>query len=193
MSRPLVPRQGERTIVAVDVEGSTTRSDDEKAHIRVAMYDLFQQALSAAGVAGGDHDPLIDRGDGILALIRRRPLPELVHPLSRTLTAALTDHNRRWRDRRFRLRLVVHTGLVRYDRRGCFGRALDVAFRLLDSEDVKAGLRRTTAPLIFVISEAVPGAPPMPLCTTTVLVGSTTTRGGIHVPALVPSPRSAAR
>jgi hypothetical protein len=51
-----------------------------------------------------------------------------------------------------RVRVVTHAGDVRYDANGCFGEALDVAFRLLDAHPVKKALRETTDPLVLVIS-----------------------------------------
>jgi hypothetical protein len=41
---------------------------------------------------------------------------------------------------------------VHYDANGCFGEALDVAFRLLDAARVKRALREMADPLILVIS-----------------------------------------
>jgi hypothetical protein len=46
----------------------------------------------------------------------------------------------------------VHAGEVHYDANGCFGEALDVAFRLLDAVRVKRALRETADPLVLVIS-----------------------------------------
>lgn len=46
----------------------------------------------------------------------------------------------------------MHAGEVHYDANGCFGEALDVAFRLLDAVRVKRALRETADPLILVIS-----------------------------------------
>jgi class 3 adenylate cyclase len=54
--------------------------------------------------------------------------------------------------RQLRIRVVTHAGDVRYDANGCFGEALDVAFRLLDAAPVKRALRETADPLILVIS-----------------------------------------
>jgi hypothetical protein len=54
-----------------------------------------------------------------------------------------------------RLRVVLHAGEVHYDARGCFGESLDVAFRLLDSEEVKEWFRRSRAPLVLVVSEDI--------------------------------------
>jgi hypothetical protein len=46
----------------------------------------------------------------------------------------------------------MHAGEVHYDANGCFGEALDVAFRLLDAARVKRALRETADPLVLVIS-----------------------------------------
>ena len=48
--------------------------------------------------------------------------------------------------------MVVHAGEVHYDPNGCFGEALDIAFRLLDAAHVKKALRAAPDPLILVIS-----------------------------------------
>jgi hypothetical protein len=48
--------------------------------------------------------------------------------------------------------VVVHAGEVHYDANGCFGEALDIAFRLLDAAHVKKALRAAPDPLILVIS-----------------------------------------
>ena len=49
----------------------------------------------------------------------------------------------------------MHAGEVHYDANGCFGEALDVAFRLLDAPRVKRALREAADPLILVISREI--------------------------------------
>jgi GTP diphosphokinase / guanosine-3',5'-bis(diphosphate) 3'-diphosphatase len=44
------PRAHQRTIVALDIERSTSRPDDVKAELRQTMYALFDAALRAAGI-----------------------------------------------------------------------------------------------------------------------------------------------
>jgi hypothetical protein len=46
----------------------------------------------------------------------------------------------------------MHAGEVHYDANGCFGEALDVAFRLLDAANVKRALRAGADPLTLVVS-----------------------------------------
>jgi len=54
--------------------------------------------------------------------------------------------------RQLRIRVVMHAGEVHYDGNGCFGEALDIAFRLLDAPGVKKALRAAADPLTLVIS-----------------------------------------
>ncbi len=47
---------------------------------------------------------------------------------------------------------MVHAGEVSYDANGCFGEALDVAFRLLDAARVKRALQAADDSLVLVVS-----------------------------------------
>jgi class 3 adenylate cyclase len=147
-----------RSILIIDVEGSTLRTDRSKAYMRRSMYDLFEQALCAAGLTASYRDPLMDRGDGVLALIHpvdQAPKTVLLDTVIPTLGTLLAGHNRSDPDQRFRLRAVVHAGEVTYDDNGCFGEALDVAFRLLEAHPVKRILENTDAPMVLVVSDEV--------------------------------------
>jgi len=149
-----------RSIVALDIERSTSRPNPVKGELRNKTYELFEAALRVAGIDSRHHDRFIDRGDGILALIhpvdqvpKAILLNRAVPCLSRLLTeynAGLPRHSQP--QRQLRIRVVVHAGEVHYDANGCFGEALDVAFRLLDAARVKRTLREMADPLILVIS-----------------------------------------
>ena len=140
-----------RTIMAVDIEGSTARTDPVKARLREAMYDIVEKTLDSAGVADRHRDPFIDRGDGLLALIHPAdevPKTLLLNPVVPMLRDLLLGQG-------FRLRAVVHAGEVHYDARGCFGEPLDVAFRLLDSSKLKRRLSHVAEPLVLVVSDDI--------------------------------------
>jgi hypothetical protein len=147
-----------RTIFAVDIEGSTTRNNSAKAGLRGAMYELVEQSLRANGITDNYRDPFVDRGDGILTLVR--PLDEvpktlLLAKVVPTLADLLANHGQQHPDQRLRLRAVVHAGEVHQDTQGNFGEALDIAFRLLDAPEVKQAFRMCTAPLLLVVSELI--------------------------------------
>ncbi|WP_243719228.1 hypothetical protein, partial [Actinomadura sp. 7K534] len=152
-----------RTILAVDIEGSTTRTDPVKAELRRVLYRLLEEAFNRAGIVPGHREEYVDRGDGVLVLIP--PLDEvpktlLLHPVVPLLSALLAEYNAErliapGGDRRIRIRVVLHAGEVHNDGRGNFGEALDVAFRLLDSPEAKLALRRTAAPLVLVVSDDI--------------------------------------
>ena len=149
-----------RAIVALDIEHSTSRPDPVKAELRNKIYEMFDASLGSAGIHKRYRDRFIDRGDGVLALIHPVDQAPKVLLLSHVIPAfnrLLTDHNASlprpgMTQRQLRVRVVVHAGEVRYDANGCFGEALDVAFRLLDATRVKRTLRDAAGPLILVVS-----------------------------------------
>jgi hypothetical protein len=152
-----------RTIVALDIERSTSRPDPIKAELRATIYRLFGAALQLAGIEKRHRDGFIDRGDGVLALIHpvdQAPKAVVLNHVIPALSLLLADHNASLPpasrpQRQLRARAVVHAGEVNYDANGCFGEALDIAFRLLDSTHVKKALREATAPVTLVISEDI--------------------------------------
>jgi len=155
----------DRVIVALDIERSTSRPDPVKAELRTMLYELFDAALRSAGIHPRRRDRFIDRGDGLLALIHavgQAPealLNRVVPGFSQLLTsynASLSPMSRP--QRQLRVRAVVHTGKVHYDGNGCFGEALDIAFRLLDAPRVKTALKTAQGPLLLVVSGDVYGS-----------------------------------
>jgi hypothetical protein len=157
---PAVSLPHHRAIVALDIERSTSRPDPVKAELRNKTYEMLDAALSSAGIHKRYRDRFIDRGDGVLALIHpvdQAPKALLLNRAIPVFNQLLTDHNANLprpsrTQRQLRVRVVVHAGEVHYDANGCFGEALDVAFRLLDATRVKRTLREAAGPLILVVS-----------------------------------------
>ena len=150
-----------RLIFAVDLEGSTMRTNPERGECRRILYSLLDQALHEAGINSRHLEELIDRGDGVLVLIRPHdevPKTVLIGQLIPALTALLDEHNATVAQPalRLRLRAVIHCGEVHDDGKGFYGEDLDVAFRLLDAPKVKRALREASAsPLVLVVSEEI--------------------------------------
>jgi len=152
-----------RSIVAVDIERSTSRTNPVKAELRRTVYELFNTALRSAGIQERHRDRFIDRGDGILALIHpvdEAPKTLLLTRVIPVLHRLIADRNASLprtsqSQRQLRLRVVVHAGEVHYDANGCFGEALDLAFRLLDAARVKKALQAANGPLALVVSEDI--------------------------------------
>jgi hypothetical protein len=85
-----------RTIAALDIEQSTTRTDPVKADLRDKIYGLFDEALRSAGIQTPHRDPFMDRGDGVLGLIHpveQAPKAILLNHAIPTLNRLLTDCN----------------------------------------------------------------------------------------------------
>lgn len=151
-----------RSILAVDIEGSTRRTNPVKEDLREQVYRLLLGALYAAGIGETHRDPFTDRGDGVLVLLH--PADELPKPLLLTrLIPALVGLLDQYNDgispadqsRVLRLRAVLHAGEVHHDGNGPFGEDLDVAFRLLDAPRLKEHFRKATVPLALVASEYI--------------------------------------
>jgi hypothetical protein len=149
-----------RAIVALDIEHSTSRPNPIKGELRNKTYELFEVALRTAGIGSRHRDRFVDRGDGILALIHpvnQAPKALLLNRVVPFFSRLLTEYNaslprHSLAQRQLRIRVVMHAGEVHYDANGCFGEALDVAFRLLDAARVKRALREAADPLILVVS-----------------------------------------
>jgi hypothetical protein len=149
-----------RAIVALDIERSTSRPNPIKGELRNKTYELFEVALRTAGIGSRHRDRFVDRGDGILALIHpvnQAPKALLLNRVVPFFSRLLTEYNaslprHSLAQRQLRIRVVMHAGEVHYDANGCFGEALDIAFRLLDAAHVKKALRAARDPLILVIS-----------------------------------------
>ena len=162
------------------------------------LYELFDAALRSAGVSARRRGRFTGRGDGLLALVDpadQELLFNLVIPVFSQLlagdNASLADPG--GRDRRLRVRVVMHTGNVHDDDNGCFGEALDIAFRLLDAPRVKTTLKAAQGPVLLVVSgdvlnliasccRSVTGHTASRLVT--VQVAGHEHRGWIHIPAL---------
>jgi hypothetical protein len=137
-----------RTIVALDIERSTSRPDWVKSQLRIMLYELFDAALRAAGVYAEDRDPFEDRGDGLLTLVHSAE-GSLAGRVVPTFTKLLNGYNAgAGPDHQLRIRMVVYEGEVHYDRHGCFGVALDTAFRLLDAPEGKRVLASAPGSLL---------------------------------------------
>ena len=151
-----------RSILAVDIEGSTRRTNPVKEELREEVYRLVVEALFVAGIGSQHYDPFTDRGDGVLVLLRpadELPKPLLFSRLIPVLASLLVAHNSGIsladQPRMLRLRVVIHAGEVHYDEKGPFGEDLDVAFRLLDAPRFKAHLKSSTVPLALIVLDYI--------------------------------------
>ncbi|RKS71047.1 hypothetical protein BZB76_5529 [Actinomadura pelletieri DSM 43383] len=152
-----------RSILALDLESSSTRTDLIKVELRNQLYLLLHRAMRTAGLDERFCEPIEDRGDGVLVLVqptdevpRSRLLDPFIPELARLLAgynAALPDADRP--AHRLRMRAVVHAGDVLRDDHGLFGAEIDAAIRLLDADAVRSALRQASAPLALVVSQQI--------------------------------------
>jgi hypothetical protein len=150
------PRQ--RTIVAWDVEGSTTRTNMARAALREDMYHVVEAALLACKITEDLREPFEDRGDGGIVLIRpvdRLPKPMFLQTFVPLLSDMLEEHGYTNPDRSFRLRVAIHSGEVLFDRNGFFGEDVDITCRLLNAPKLKRRLQMSAASLVLVVSDHI--------------------------------------
>jgi hypothetical protein len=168
-----------------------------KAELRTMLYELFDAALRSAGVNADRRDRFIDRGDGLLALIDPADQALVVDRVVPVFNQLLTGYNAMLADpggrqRKLRVRVVVHSGEINDDDNGSFGETLDIAFRLLDAPRIKAALRAAYGPLLLVVSGEIyesvvrhgpeePGHPAFSWLVTAEVAGHDH-QGWIHIP-----------
>lgn len=145
-----------RTIVVVDLEkfGDPARSNADRLTLRAGMYKAVRSSLVASGIRWKDC-ATTDCGDGVLVLVPAHvPKVWLVTRLTRKLTDALRGHNGECESMtRLRLRVAVHAGEVTQDSYGVCGSAINYAFRLIDSPDLKSTLSASSQDIAFIVSE----------------------------------------
>ncbi|MFL6126230.1 hypothetical protein [Actinophytocola sp.] len=126
--------------------------------MRDDMYDLFEAALLACKITEDLREPFINTGDGVITLVRPVdgvPKTLLLHTFVPVLSEMLAEHGIVHPNRKFRLRVAIHSGDVHFDRQGAFGEDLDLAFRLLNSPELKSRLQQTGAPLVLAVSDHI--------------------------------------
>ena len=148
-------RPAHRTIVVVDVEGfgDPRRTNRHQVAVRAGLYRTVGEAFQHVGIPW-DADAREDRGDGIFVLIPPEvPKSLLVELLPSALVAALEAHNRtRPGQERIRLRMALHAGEINYDEHGVTGASVNLAFRIVDAEPLKAALAGSPGVLAVIVS-----------------------------------------
>ena len=148
-------RPAHRTIVVVDVEGfgDRRRTNRHQVAVRDGLYRTVGAAFQQVGIPW-DADAREDRGDGLFILIPPDvPKSLLVELLPSALVETLTAHNcTRPGQERIRLRMALHAGEVNYDGHGVTGAAINLAFRLVAAEPLKAALADSPGVLAVIVS-----------------------------------------
>jgi hypothetical protein len=137
------------SIVVLDVEASGSLSGPAKKEIREDLYAILRDALQRSDIAD-DAVRSEDRGDGVFLLVaadvsKRR----LFDPFLSALDDAL--RMRRVDAPALRLRLVIHHGEVILDKHGSSGPALDLAFAMVDSPQLRTALKEARGGRLAVV------------------------------------------
>lgn len=149
----MTPDPIQRSVVVLDIESSSERSNPEIGKLRDALYRVLDESLRRARLADRDIH-IEDRGDGALIVVDGAALV-LLDPFAEHLIAVLQEENATveaasW----LRLRVAVHAGPVHPDVHGWSGDTINAAFAICDAPSVKATLRRADrAQLVLVVSD----------------------------------------
>ncbi len=142
------------TFLGLDIE-HFERPDRDDCIRRGLRSCLYEAVFEATASISEECVSLLDRGDGLMAVFGSlvapyRVLTEVIPILARKLDS----HNRRaTRATTMRLRVAVHSGTAMSDAWGYFGGDVKLAFRLLDSDDLRAALASAETSLVLAVSE----------------------------------------
>ncbi len=139
----------------LDIAGfnQTDRTDLACLTMRQGLYEALGRAL-AAGDLGAESYDLLDRGDGIMAVIDESAgVSTLALTVVPELAATIHEYNgTAGPDAQIRLRAALHDGDAFRDDHGYVGRHVSHAFRLLDGPELREMLSTSTAVLVLAVS-----------------------------------------
>jgi tetratricopeptide (TPR) repeat protein len=144
------------TIVVVDVAGfgDRRRTNIHQVAVRGGLYRVMHVAFDMIGVRWADCH-VEDRGDGLFVLApAEAPKAAFAASLLSSMIRGLRAHNDACAGpEQIRLRLALHAGEVHHDGHGVTSAALTHAFRLVDSDELKAALAASRGMLAVVVSD----------------------------------------
>lgn len=145
-----------RTVMVVDIESFSSRSDPVQRSLRAAMGEVVREAVLEANLPWTSFTRY-DRGDGLLILIDPAVSPvSLAGDLVRTLASGLTEKAGMYSaEHRMRFRVALHQGVASEDADGWSGEAVNLAARLVDIQPLRDTLAAAErAGLALVVSDA---------------------------------------
>jgi hypothetical protein len=144
-----------RSILTMDIEGYSNRSNPAQASLRAALYDLAAASAADAGLDWSEFG-IEDAGDSILLFIPAAvPPARLAGSFIRALDERLAERALQTSpEYSMRLRVALHHGLVDQDAHGWSGDAINLTARLLDAQPLRDVLKAANrARLVFIVSD----------------------------------------
>jgi tetratricopeptide (TPR) repeat protein len=142
--------------MVVDVAGfgDLRRTNINQLAVRCGLYRVLSQGFLRAGIPWDDCRRE-DRGDGVLVVVPPTvPKSPFVESLPLELLALLRKHNdTHSAEEQIRLRMALHAGEIHHDEHGVAGRAVNLAFRLVDAPAFRQALAQSSDQLAVIASE----------------------------------------
>ena len=161
--RPLLPRASfdsgnlhHLSMFLVDIENHGARPDKVKGVLRAELRRIVTAAMAHAGVSA--LQPPDDAGDSLCFLFGPgTPKNRLIDPLIPVLTRELLAYNAvALPCAHMRLRVVVDCGELYRDEHKFYGSGLNDAYGLLNSNELREGLRRhLDGPVVVMVSREI--------------------------------------
>jgi class 3 adenylate cyclase len=140
-------KEGNFTVVQVDIQGSGQMSEADQARATIGLRDLLSASLADVSVG---HFDINDKGDGWQVLIPDAAggLTPIVSGLPRLVRKRLTDVPVPG----LRVRMGIHCGRLRFEQRWTGGPLVHLA-RIIDDQRLKTRLEESDKRLLTVISD----------------------------------------
>ncbi|MEH1123704.1 hypothetical protein [Micromonospora sp. CPCC 206061] len=149
-------RRGSYTFLGLDIEGfeRDDRGECLQIGLRASLYDALLSTLEKAAVEPVD---LLDRGDGVLAILPASvDAKVMLTAVIPRLVESLNAHNATASGPAImRLRVVIHVGMAVQDGRGYIGRDVRLVFRLLDSDTLRRRLARSSDSVVLAVTREI--------------------------------------
>jgi class 3 adenylate cyclase len=145
-----------RSILLADIEDSDSRPDDIKWLHRDQLRSVVFDAIADIHFLP-NHYAAKETGDGLRVLFTSGVAKnQLAGPLISAIAQRLVGYNAvAPTGAHMRLRVLLHAGEVLHDGSDFFGSALNEAFWMVDSDELRECLRNSSAPMVFMVSDVI--------------------------------------
>lgn len=145
-----------RSILLIDVEAYSAqdRNDVVRSRLRAALRRLIAHVIDETGIELSQYAAQTT-GDGLFVTIHPAVgKPRILIQAIDALSLGLCRHNRlAVAAERLRVRVVVHAADLLIDPDGPLGDQVNLAFRLLDSRELRMLLQRADGPMVLCVSD----------------------------------------
>ena len=153
-----MPKGVRRLCAAYHIEAYSGHGPRRELAAQGQLVGLLNYAFREAGLAAGSYQVQVQGGSGLAMLPTGEGVdePRLLVQLIRAFETGLAENNENLLpDRRLRLRLALHQGVVHEASHGYVGSAVTEACRIRDSDAIRDALARSTGYLVVAVADGL--------------------------------------